>query len=70
MLSPILFNVFLEEALTSSSLLKQFMVRGDLLPFADDRMTKFQSLNEATTILGEIQKIERTMGNKNKYEQM
>ena len=35
-LSPMLFNVYLEEALNTSSKLKQMRDRGDLLAFADD----------------------------------
>jgi hypothetical protein len=37
-LSPVLFNVYLEEALGSSELLKKVRSRGDLLAFADDML--------------------------------
>ncbi len=44
MLSPVLFNVNLEEALKSSTKLEAVRKRGDLLAFADDMliMTKIQ----------------------------
>jgi hypothetical protein len=35
-LSPVLFNVYLEEAIKSSSKLEEVRSRGDLLAFADD----------------------------------
>ena len=37
-LSPVLFNAYLEEALGSSELLKKVRSRGDLLAFADDML--------------------------------
>ena len=37
-LSPVLFNVYLEEALGSSGLLRKVRSRGDLLAFADDML--------------------------------
>ncbi len=37
-LSPVLFNVYLEEALGSSELLKKVRSRGDLLAFADEML--------------------------------
>ena len=37
-LSPVLFNVYLEEALNSSELLQGIRRRGDLLAFADDML--------------------------------
>ena len=37
-LSPVLFNVYLEEALKSSSKLEEVRRRGDLLAFADDML--------------------------------
>ena len=37
-LSPVLFNVYLEEAIKSSSKLEEVRLRGDLLAFADDML--------------------------------
>ena len=37
-LSPVLFNVYLEEALKSSIKLEELRRRGDLLAFADDML--------------------------------
>ncbi len=37
-LSPVLFNVYLEEAIKSSSKLEEVRSRGDLLAFADDML--------------------------------
>ena len=37
-LSPVLFNVYLEEALKSSRKLMVLIRRGDLLAFADDML--------------------------------
>ena len=37
-LSPVLFNVYLEEALKSSKKLEEVRSRGDLLAFADDML--------------------------------
>ena len=37
-LSPVLFNVYLEEALKSSKKLEEVRKRGDLLAFADDML--------------------------------
>jgi len=37
-LSPVLFNVYLEEAIKSSNKLEEVRSRGDLLAFADDML--------------------------------
>ena len=37
-LSPVLFNVYLEEAIKSSCKLEEMRSRGDLLAFADDML--------------------------------
>ena len=37
-LSPALFNVYLEDALDSSNILQRMRKRGDLLAFADDML--------------------------------
>jgi hypothetical protein len=42
-LSPVLFNVYLEEALKSSRKLEEMRRRGDLLAFADDMLVMSNS---------------------------
>ena len=43
MLSPVLFNVYLEEAIMSSRKLDELRSRGDLLDFADDMLVMSNS---------------------------
>ena len=45
-LSPVLFNVYLEEALKSSRKLEDLRRRGDLLAFADDMLEMSNSQQE------------------------
>ena len=45
-LSPVLFNVYLEEALKSSRKLEDLRRRGDLLAFADDMLVMSNSQSE------------------------
>ena len=45
-LSPVLFNVYLEEALKSSRKLEDLRRRGDLLAFADDMIVMSNSRQE------------------------
>ena len=45
-LSPVLFNVYLEEALRSSKKLEDMRRRGDLLAFADDMLVMSNSQPE------------------------
>ncbi len=45
-LSPVLFNVYLEEALKSSTKLEDMRRRGDLLAFADDMLVMSNSQPE------------------------
>ena len=45
-LSPVLFNVYLEEALKSSKKLEDMRRRGDLLAFADDMLVMSNSQPE------------------------
>ena len=47
-LSPMLFNVYLEEALGSTSKLREMVLRGDLLAFADDMLILTNSKAEMT----------------------
>ena len=42
-LSPVLFNVYLEEAIRSSQKLDEVSPRGDLLAFADDMLVMSNS---------------------------
>ena len=42
-LSPVLFNVYLEEELKSSRKLEELRKRGDLLAFADDMLVMSNS---------------------------
>ena len=42
-LSPVLFNVYLEEAIISSKKLDEVRSRGDLLAFADDMLVMSNS---------------------------
>ena len=54
MLSPVLFNVYLEEALKSSSKLEAVKKRGDLLAFADDMLIMTNNLNELVMVIEEL----------------
>ena len=47
-LSPVLFNVYLEEALKSSVKLEAVRKRGDLLAFADDMLVMSSSVQDLT----------------------
>jgi hypothetical protein len=53
-LSPVLFNVYLEEALKSSSKLESVRKRGDLLAFADDMLVMSNNQNEMNMIVDEL----------------
>ena len=54
MLSPILFNVYLEEAIRSSQKLEEVRSRGDLLAFADDMLVMSNSQPEIEMIINEF----------------
>ncbi len=45
-LSPVLFNVYLEEAIKSSQKLESMRTRGDLLAFADDMLVMTNAVGE------------------------
>ncbi|MFM7725162.1 MAG: reverse transcriptase domain-containing protein, partial [Flavobacteriales bacterium] len=45
-LSPVLFNVYLEEALKTSDKLESVRKRGDLLAFADDMLVMSNSVSD------------------------
>ena len=53
-LSPVLFNVYLEEAINSSAKLEEVRKRGDLLAFADDMLVMSNSLHEIEGIINEF----------------
>lgn len=50
-LSPVLFNVYLEEAIMSSFKLNEVRKRGDLLAFADDMLVMTNSKAELEIII-------------------
>ena len=54
MLSPVLFNVYLEEALKSSTKLEAVRKRGDLLAFADDMLIMTNNQNELVMVIEEL----------------
>ena len=53
-LSPVLFNVYLEEALKSSRKLEEVRKRGDLLAFADDMLIMSNNQHEVEMIIDEL----------------
>ena len=54
MLSPVLFNVYLEEAIKSSRKLDDVRSRGDLLAFADDMLVMSNCQKEMELIINEF----------------
>jgi Reverse transcriptase (RNA-dependent DNA polymerase) len=57
-MSPMLFNVYLEEALNTSQKLKDMRSRGDLLAFADDMLILTDSKAEMEEAIKELSKLE------------
>ena len=53
-LSPLLFNMYLEEALGSTQKLREMVNRGDLLAFADDMLIITNSKAEMTQAIQEL----------------
>ena len=53
-LSPVLFNFYLEEAIKSSAKLEEVRRRGDLLAFADDMLVMTNSKPELEQIISEF----------------
>ena len=53
-LSPVLFNVYLEEAIKSSKKLEEVRKRGDLLAFADDMLVMSNQRAEVEMIIDEL----------------
>lgn len=58
MLSPLLFNVYLEETLKHSPLLQQMIERGDLVAYADDILLMANGKEELELALREFVKLE------------
>ena len=58
MLSPLLFNFYLEEALRTSAKLEQVRKRGDFLDFADDMLLMSNSRLELEEIINELASLE------------
>ena len=58
-LSPVLFNVYLKEALKSSGKLEAVRRRGDLLAFADDMLVMTDNQSELAMIIDELSKLEQ-----------
>jgi hypothetical protein len=56
-LSPVLFNVYLEEAIMSSKKLDEIRSRGDLLAFADDMLVISNNEAELEKIINEMKSI-------------
>jgi hypothetical protein len=54
-LSPMLFNVYLEEALNTSAKLAEMRRRGDLLAFADDMLILTNSKPELEEAIRELE---------------
>jgi len=70
-LSPVLFNVYLEEALKSSNKLEEMRRRGDLLAFADDMLVMSNSQSEIEMVIKELGTLNVRWNlrlNKKKYE--
>ena len=50
-LSPVLFNVYLEDVLDSSNILQRMRKRGDLLAFADDMLIMSNQKSEIEEVV-------------------
>ena len=57
-LSPVLFNVYLEEALKTSRKLEEVRKRGDLLAFADDMLVMSNNQHEVEMVISELAKLQ------------
>ena len=58
-LSPVLFNVYLEEAIRSSKKLEEVRSRGDLLAFADEMLVMSNQEAEVRMIIEELAKVQQ-----------
>ena len=61
-ISPSLFNVYLEEAIFSSRILRKAVEDGKLLAFSDDLLITADSEEEMEVFLEEFEKWEETFG--------
>ena len=61
-LSPFLFNVYLEEALQSSSKLKEYIEREQLLAFADDLLLMAKDPEELDSMIAELENLQEIFG--------
>ena len=57
-LSPVLFNFYLEEALKTSRKLEEVRKRGDLLAFADDMLVMSNNQHEIEMVISELAKLQ------------
>ena len=70
-LAPLLFNIYLDEAIRSSAKLEALRKRGDLLAFADDMLICSNSKQEVEAAITELQSLEGSFNlklNKKKSE--
>ena len=70
-LAPLLFNIYLDEAIRSSAKLESLRKRGDLLAFADDMLICSNSKQEVEAAITELQGLEGSFNlklNKKKSE--
>ena len=56
---PVLYNLYLEEALKSSAKLEALRRRGDLLSFADDMLLMTDNQNELAMIIDEFSNLQQ-----------
>ena len=61
-LSPLLFNKYLDQALQSSPVFSSALSRGDLIAYADDIVILTQSIAMMETILTELENLEEAFG--------
>lgn len=57
MLSPLLFNLYLEHCLTKSEVLKQALLDGKLIAFADDILLICDNKQEASKLISGLEYI-------------
>ncbi len=57
-LSPLLFNVYLEEAIKTSAKLEQLRARGDLIAFADDMLVMTNAKGELEMVISELESLQ------------
>ena len=57
-LSPLLFNLYLEEALLSQPIIHRLIRRGDVRAFADDLVFHSKDIHEMRMVIEELQSLE------------